>query len=370
MVLQGAGEPAHSEDRGTVIRMARWSTSRRGVFFGLCAAVSFGVSAPLAKVLLDDVRPQMLAGLLYVGAFVGLSLVGRSSRTEARLRRADAPRMTLMIFTGGVVAPVLLLFGLERVTGVTGSLLLNLEGPLTIVVGVALFREHLPKQALAGAIVIFSGAFLLGLQTGNTHADWIGVLLIASACGAWAIDNNLTQSLTVRDPRSIVRVKTGVAGSVNVLLALALGEHLPEVSVLGAVLVLGAVSYGLSIYFDALALRNLGAAREAAVFAVAPFAGALLAPLVLPESWDLRDVVAGVLMALGVALLLRERHQHVHRHDPMDHDHAHVHDEHHQHEHPPELPADEPHSHPHHHDVLLHAHAHVSDVHHRHDHSL
>ena len=127
--------------------------------------------------------------------------------------------MILIVIAGGVVAPVLLLLGLDRVTGITGSLLLNLEGPLTIVVGVALFHEHLPRQALGGALVIFSGAFVLGLQTGDTHADWIGVLLIAAACGAWAIDNNLTRSLTVRDPRSIVRVKTGVAGTVNVALA-------------------------------------------------------------------------------------------------------------------------------------------------------
>jgi drug/metabolite transporter (DMT)-like permease len=338
------------------------------LLFGLGAAVSFGISAPLAKVLLDDVRPQMLAGLLYVGAFVALSLVGRRSRTEARLRRADAPRMTVMILAGGVIAPVLLLLGLDRVTGITGSLLLNLEGPLTIVVGVALFREHLPRQALTAAVVIFAGAFVLGLQTGNTHTDWIGVLLIAAACAAWAIDNNLTQSLTLRDPRSIVRVKAGVAGTVNVALAFAIGQHLPEVSVLGAVLVLGAVSYGLSVYLDALALRNLGAAREAAVFAVAPFAGALLAPFVLPETFGLQELAAGALMAIGVVMLLRERHQHLHRHDPLDHDHAHVHDEHHQHEHEPDVPSGEPHSHPHQHDELVHAHPHVSDVHHRHTH--
>lgn len=348
--------------------MARWSTSRRGVLLGLGAAVSFGISAPLAKLLLDDVRPQMLAGLLYVGAFVALSIVGRRSRSEARLRRADAPRMALMILAGGVVAPVLMLLGLERVTGITGSLLLNLEGPLTIVVGVTLFREHLPKQALTGAVVIFAGALVLGLQTGDTHADWIGVLLIAGACAGWAIDNNLTQALTVRDPRSIVRVKTGVAGTVNVGLAFALGARLPELSVLAAVLALGAVSYGLSVYLDALALRSLGAAREAAVFAVAPFAGALLAPLVLPESFGLQELVAGALMAFGVVLFLRERHHHVHRHPPMDHDHAHVHDEHHQHTHTTDPAAAEPHSHAHHHDELIHAHPHVSDVHHRHTH--
>jgi drug/metabolite transporter (DMT)-like permease len=277
--------------------------------------------------------------------------------------------MAAMIAAGGVVAPVLLLLGLERVSGVAGSLTLNLEAPLTILVGVLLFREHLPRQAMAGAAVIVAGTFLLGIGTGAAHADWLGVLLVAGACAGWALDNNLTQSLTVRDPRSVVRVKAGVAGAFNVALAILIGDRLPSVSVVLAALALGALSYGLSVYLDALALRSLGAAREAAVFAVAPFIGAAVAPLVLPESFGPREVAAGVLMAVGVALLLRERHEHLHRHEPLDHDHVHVHDEHHQHGHDDGVSPSQPHSHPHHHDQLVHSHPHVSDSHHRHSHS-
>jgi drug/metabolite transporter (DMT)-like permease len=273
-----------------------------------------------------------------------------------------------VIVAGGVVAPVLLLLGLERVSGVSGSLLLNLEGPFTILLGVIVFREHLPRLALIGAVVIFSGAVVLGMGPGGARADWVGILLIATACAAWSLDNNLTQALTVRDPRAIVRLKTGVAGTVNVTLAFVIGEHLPSASVVAAALALGAVSYGLSVYFDALALRHLGAAREAAVFAVAPFAGALFAPLVLPETLRAVDLFAGVLMAVGVVLLLREHHEHVHVHEPMDHDHLHVHDEHHHHSHPPGVDAREPHAHEHHHEELVHSHPHVSDVHHRHSH--
>src|SRR5262245_47312154 len=222
--------------------------TRRGVLLGLAAAISFGISAPLAKRLLADVDPQMLAGLLYVGAFAALSAVRPRARVEARLRRADVPRLTAMVTAGGVVAPVLLLVGLERVSGVTGSLLLNLEGPLTILVGVAVFHEHLPGRAALGAAVIFGGAVLLGLGPEGTHADWVGILLIAGACAAWALDNNLTQSLTVRDPRSIVRIKTGVAGTVNVVLALAIGARFPTLTIVVAALALGALSYGLSVY--------------------------------------------------------------------------------------------------------------------------
>jgi drug/metabolite transporter (DMT)-like permease len=343
------------------------SASRRGISLGLAAAASFGVSAPFAKRLLDDVDPQMLAGLLYLGAFVGLSFVGRRSAYEARLRRTDAPRMVAMILAGGVLAPVLLLLGLDRSSGVAGSLLLNLEGPFTILLGVLVFREHLPRAASVGAAIVFVGALVLGMSRAEGDADWIGIVLIAAACAAWALDNNLTQSLTVRDPRTIVRVKTGVAGAVNVAVGLGVGDAFPTASVLVGALALGAVSYGLSVYLDALALRSLGAAREAAVFAVAPFVGAFVAPLVLPEVLTLRDLGAGMLMAIGVALLLRERHEHRHRHEAIDHDHLHVHDEHHDHLHGAGVD-DAPHSHAHHHDGLVHSHPHVSDVHHRHSH--
>jgi drug/metabolite transporter (DMT)-like permease len=350
------------------------STSTRGIAFGLVAAVSFGVSAPLAKLLLDDASPQLLAGLLYLGAFAALGALGaldafprRRPRREAPLQPGDVPRLVVLVVAGGIVAPVLLLVGLERVSGVTGSLLLNLEGPFTIAVGVSLFGEHLSRRGVAGATVIFSGALLLGLG-GATRADWVGIVCIAAACAAWALDNNLTQSLTVRDPRAIVRIKVGVAGAVNFVLALLVGATLPRVGIVAAALALGAVSYGASVYFDALALRDLGAAREAAVFAVAPFVGALVAPLVLPETIGAQDAVAGALMATGLVLLLRERHSHVHRHEPLVHEHLHTHDEHHRHEHAPGVAVVEPHGHLHRHEELVHAHEHVSDIHHRHSH--
>lgn len=343
-------------------------TSQRGVLLGLAAAVTFGVSAPLAKRLLDHTEPVMLAALLYLGAFAALALVGRRDPTEARLRRTDAPRVCVLVAFGGVIAPVLLLLGLERVSGTSGSLLLNLEGPFTIAIGIALFHEHLSRRALSGAALIFGGAIVLGLGTGATQADWIGIALVAGACACWALDNNVTQSLTLRDPRTIVLLKSGAAGACNLALALTIGEQFPAVAYLAAALALGALSYGISILLDAHALRILGAAREAAVFAVAPFVGALVAPLVLPESIGVGEVVAGGLMAVGIAYLLREHHDHVHVHDVLVHDHRHVHDAHHRHSHAEGTPT-EPHSHVHRHDQLEHAHPHVSDVHHRHPHS-
>jgi drug/metabolite transporter (DMT)-like permease len=344
---------------------------RSGYAIGLVAALLFGVSAPLSKALLEDVGPQLLAGLLYLGAFLAVAPFLRfgPARQEARLRRVDLPRLTALIVAGGIIAPVLLMLGLERVSGVAGSLLLNLEGPLTLVVGVFALREYLGGRSWTGAATVFGASALLTIQGSTGGADALGSVLVVLACLGWAIDNNLTQQLSIRDPFQIVAVKAGAAAVVNITLAVARGESVTGMPVLAGALVLGAFAYGFSILLDAYALRALGAAREAAMFATAPFAGAILAVPLLGDQWNLTDVVTALLMALGVRLLIGDRHEHVHTHEPLEHDHRHVHDEHHRHEHPPDVDPSEPHSHPHRHERLAHAHPHVSDVHHRHPHS-
>lgn len=345
--------------------------SRRGVLLGFAAAVSFGVSAPLAKQLLDEMPPQLLAGVLYLGACVAL-LVARALRgrtaAESQLHRTDVPALAGLVVSGGVIAPVLLLFGLQRLSGAQGSLLLNLEGPVTLGLALVIFREHLDRRALAAAGAIFGGAALLSWADPSGVRDVLGVVLIAGACAMWALDNNLTQRLTVRDPYSIVIVKTGVAGLVNTLLAVALGVTRPSSVFVALALCLGAVSYGVSVLLDAYALRLLGAAKEAAIFGTAPFIGAAVAVLFFNDRLSSVEVSGAIAMAVGVALLLRERHRHAHRHLPLEHEHAHVHDVHHQHHHAAGTVATEPHAHPHRHTELVHAHEHSSDAHHRHGH--
>jgi drug/metabolite transporter (DMT)-like permease len=341
-----------------------------GYVVGLTAALLFGASAPASKLLLDDLGPQLLAGLLYLGAFLAVAPFVRHgpARREARLQRADVPRLAGLVISGGIVAPVLLMLGLERVSGVTGSLLLNLEGPVTLLLGVVVLREFLGGRSWTGATIVFAGSALLTVQGSGGAVDTIGIVLVVSACVGWAIDNNLTQQLTLRDPFQIVAVKTGIAAAVNISLAVARGEPGASIGVILVALVLGAFAYGFSILLDAYALRALGAAREAAMFATAPFAGALLAIPLLEESWSATDVAAAVLMAVGVALVITDRHEHRHAHEALEHEHRHVHDEHHQHEHPPGVDPTEPHSHPHRHEPLVHSHRHVSDAHHRHSH--
>jgi drug/metabolite transporter (DMT)-like permease len=342
----------------------------RGTLLGLAAAASFGASTPFAKRLLDGgISPQLLAGLLYLGAFLALAAIlpTRRSSHEARIRRSDAPRLGALILVGGVLAPLCMLIGLERVSGATGSLLLNLEGPFTLIIGIAVFHEHLGRWAWTGALIIFGAAALLA---GNdAGADQVsGVVLIAAAAALWGLDNNLTQSLTLRDPFQLVTIKVGAAAGVNLTIAVALGASATTMRVVLSALLLGAVSYGLSIVLDAYALRLLGAAREAALFATAPFLGMALSVPVLNEQLGASEITGAALMALGVVMMSRERHAHLHTHELLRHDNAHVHDDHHHHQHAPGTATAEPHAHTHEHQDHTHVHTHVSDIHHRHRH--
>lgn len=350
--------------------------SMKGAALGLSAAALFGLSAPMAKLLLPSSTPLVLASLLYLGGGLGLSCLeavrrlrpAGSAPREARLGSKDVPLLLGIILCGGVLGPVLMLTGLARLTGVAASLMLNLEGPFTILLALLVFGEHLGRSGALSACFIMTGAAVLGLQEGELRGDVLGALALAGACLAWAVDNNLTQRLSLKDPISLVRIKALGSGACTLVLAWLTGQPFPSPRVLAATLVLGFASYGLSIVLDAYALRLLGAAREAAYFATAPFIGALASVPLLGERLRPLDLAAGALMATGVVLLLRERHGHVHTHEPLEHEHLHTHDAHHQHEHPGMDDAKEPHSHPHRHAPLTHDHPHVSDLHHRHRH--
>jgi drug/metabolite transporter (DMT)-like permease len=247
-------------------------------------------------------------------------------------------------------------------------LLHTLEAPFTMALAVLLYREHLGRAAALSALLVLAGSLVLALGPGPLRVDLLGAAAVAGACLSWGIDNNLTQRLSLRDPVEVVTIKTLSAGLCSGALAIARGAAWPPATVVAAALVLGVFSYGISIVLDVYALRLLGAAREAAFFATAPFAGALAAVPILGERIRPLDLGAAALMLAGVVLLVRERHEHPHTHEALEHEHLHSHDAHHQHAHPPGTPTGEPHSHRHRHEPLNHTHRHMPDLHHRHRH--
>lgn len=357
MSATGPGQPSHAA-----------VSVPRGAVSGLAAAALFGASAPVAKLLIPGAGPLMLAGLLYLGAGAGLLAAGAFRRpdAEAPLRRSDLPILASVIVAGGIVGPVLLVIGLARLSGAAAALLLNLEAPFTVGLAVVMLGERLSRRELLGVVAVILGAAALTWAPGAVVLDSVGVACVAGACAAWALDNNLSQRLAIRDPVAVVRAKALVAGAFNVALGLVLGERVPSVAYLGAALVTGSLGYGLSLVLHLLAVRSLGAARQAAYFATAPFIGALVAVPLLHDRLSPAHLGAGVVMALGIAIILRARHGHLHEHRAEQHEHAHVHDLHHTHAHA--VPVVEPHSHRHQHAPLTHDHPHLPDVHHRHSH--
>ncbi|MDN4499565.1 DMT family transporter [Pseudomonas mosselii] len=342
------------------------------VLYALVAAALFGASTPLAKLLGVDTPPILLAGLLYLGSGVGLTLV-RLSRDRGWQRpglpAGEWPWLLGAIFFGGVLAPVALMFGLTRTAGATASLMLNLESVLTAVLAWVVFKENADRRIVIGMVAIVLGGVVLSWPQETTTAhDWIGPLAVAFACLCWAIDNNLTRKVSASDALFIAGSKGLAAGVVNGGLALAIGSQLPALGTLGAILLVGFLGYGVSLVLFVLALRGLGSARTGAYFSTAPFLGAAVAILMLGESMSVTFLLAAALMALGVWIHLMENHVHEHQHEPLDHNHRHTHDEHHQHEHDFEWDGTEPHSHPHVHAPTRHSHAHFPDVHHRHRH--
>jgi drug/metabolite transporter (DMT)-like permease len=347
--------------------------NRAGIALALLSSLLFGASTPFAKLLLGSVDPWMTAGLLYLGAGVGLAAAHLSRRAlstpamEAPLRPADLPWLGAVILAGGVAGPLLLMLGLARTDAASASLLLNLEGLATMGIAWLVFRENVDRRLLFGACAILAGAVLLSWE-GSASLDG-GALLIAAACVCWGLDNNLTRKLSSADPVQIAMIKGLAAGSVNLALALATGAVLPPPAMVLAAGAVGFLGYGVSLALFVGALRDLGAARTGAYFSLAPFVGATLAIAMLGEKASATLIAAGGLMALGLWLHLTERHEHEHVHEEMEHEHRHRHDIHHQHEHDADAPPGEPHAHRHRHARLVHRHPHYPDLHHRHGHA-
>lgn len=345
------------------------------MLFALAAAALFGASTPLAKLLVGGMPPQWLAGLLYLGSGIGLALwMGvrksffRKGSAEADLQRADWPWLAGAIFSGGVVAPVLLVVGLVGTQASAASLLLNLEGVFTALLAWFVFRENFDRRIFAGMVAIVAGSALLSWKGAAAGGVPWSMLCIAGACLAWALDNNLTRKVSAADPVQTTMIKGLVAGSINTTIAWLLTHQAPSFAIIAAAGTVGLFSYGISLTLFVLALRHLGTARTGAYFSTAPFVGAALSFLLLADAPTGTFWIAAALMAFGVWLHLSERHEHKHKHPVTPHTHLHAHDEHHQHTHSPNDPDGEPHSHFHRHEPLLHVHPHAPDIHHQHGH--
>lgn len=342
------------------------------VLSALAAAALFGASTPMAKALVGEIPPLLLAGILYLGSGIGL-VAARLTRDRAwrasGMTPSEWPFYAGAIAFGGVLGPALLMFGLTRTSASAASLLLNLEGVLSALLAWVVFRENADRRLVLGMLAIVAGGVVLSWDGALAAEEgWLGPAAIALACLCWAIDNNFTRKVSASDSLYIAGVKGGVAGVINVSIAVAFGATLPPAPQLAAALAVGLAGYGVSLVLFVHGLRGLGAARTGAYFSIAPFIGAAVAVILFGEETSTGFWIASLLMGIGVWLHLTERHEHAHAHEPLEHGHPHVHDDHHQHQHPAGWDGTEPHDHRHGHARLAHTHAHYPDIHHHHPH--
>jgi drug/metabolite transporter (DMT)-like permease len=333
----------------------------------LISALAFGVTTPLVQRFGHAVGSFATASLLYAGAAL-VGLVSRS-KDEARLKRVHFPRIVAVAVLGAGLAPAALAWGLARTSGTAASLMLNLEAVFTLVLARLFYGEHVGRRvAFAAALLVVGGALLVfdrgRADGGASHV--VGLVAIAAASLAWAMDNTVAKPLSELDPAAVVAAKGALGATLSACVALALGEPWPAPLPLLGLVVVGGTGYGLSLRLYLKAQRALGAGRTASVFASAPFCGALLA-WALGEPAGLYAVAAGAIMVIGLVLHITEQHEHRHEHETLEHEHAHRHDDsHHDHVHDP-MPEGE-HTHVHRHRRMVHDHPHVPDLHHGHAH--
>ena len=340
----------------------------------LIAALLFGASAPLAKLLLGEIEPIPLAAFLYLGSGIGLSgvklfqgITNKGMEREAGIKKPDYIWLAGAVLAGGVAAPIILLFSLRNTPAATASLLLCFEGVATTLIAFIFFKESISRRAWWAIALITLASIFLSI---NLNAVWgfsLGALGIMAACILWGIDNNFTRNISAKDPLMIVIIKGLGAGIFSLGMAIVLGNKLPPWNFVFKALILGCFSYGISIVLFIRAMRSLGAARTSALFSTAPLAGMILSFILFRENPGWLYIAAFPLMLAGTLFLASEEHEHYHVHRMEIHEHAHVHDDgHHEHEHEDQEP--QAHSHVHKHVELGHSHQHMPDVHHRHGH--
>ena len=336
---------------------------------GLTSAFLFGAATPASKALLGGFQAQTLAGLLYLGAAIGILPVvirEHSFRYPWRAGRQTLMLLAGAIVLGGIIGPLLLLLGLRIASSGSVALWLNLEFVATVTLGHFVFREQLSNRGWIAAGGTLLAAVLLAGEMGSSGI--LSASLVAAGCLCWGFDNHFTALIDGITPAQTTMWKGLVAGTINLTIGGVISGDIGGPAIVALSLLVGAISYGLSITLYVTSAQGLGASRSQMIFSTAPFFGLLLSVIVLGESFTWAQALAAVLIATSLSILFSEKHEHIHRHDSMYHQHLHGHDGiHHQHDH--REPASEAsHVHWHDHKPETHRHKHWPDLHHRHDH--
>lgn len=316
-------------------------TRNTATFFAILAAALYAINIPLSKLLLQQVPPTMMAAFLYLGAGVGLFLYGRITKEQGeKLTKAELP-YTLGMIALDIAAPVLLMLGLEQTNSANASLLNNFEIVATSLIAFLLFREKLSRRLVAAVILVTAASITLSFEgEGSFRFNGGSALVLGAAC-CWGLENNCTRMLSNKSSVQITTIKGVFSGLGSLIVAFVVGEPLPGLVWIGAVLALGFVAYGLSIHFYIKAQKDLGAAKTSAYYSVAPFLGVLFGLLLLREQPGPQFYIGLAIMIAATVLLVRDtislqhthEHAHVHTHAHSHGDTVHTHEHRHLHSH-------------------------------------
>jgi drug/metabolite transporter (DMT)-like permease len=344
----------------------------KATFFAILAAALYAISSPVSKLLLKEIPPTLMASFLYLGAGIGMSIVGFikhkrcKEKTEARLTKQELPYIIGMVVLD-IAAPIFLMFGLTMTTAANVSLLNNFEIVATALIALLLFKESISKRLWGAISLITVSSIILSVEDISSFSFSFGSIFVLFACMCWGLENNCTRKLSVKDPLEIVVIKGFGSGIGCLVIALILGEQTSNVPYIIIALLLGFFAYGVGIFLYIYAQRDLGAAKTSAYYAIAPFIGVGLSLIIFREIPTLSFFMALGIMIIGAWFASTEEHNHNHNHMVITHQHSHRHDEgHHSHSHDKTIVGK--HNHVHDHTEYNHSHKHTQDIHHSHAH--
>ena len=319
-------------------------TKTSAIILALLAAVFYAINTPFSKILLENIPPTFLAAFLYLGAGVGVGMmylfhIKKEDKSE-RLTKHDLPYTVGMILLD-IVAPIFLMIGIKMGTASNASLLGNFEIVATTLIALLIFKEKVSGKLWIAIGFITLSSIVLSFEGIGSFQFSIGSLFVILATCCWGLENNCTRKISEKSTYQIVLLKGIFSGGGAFVIAVLLGEKIPEMKYIVMIMLLGYVSYGLSIFLYIRAQRNLGAAKTSAYYAVAPFVGSFLAFAVNGEKLAVEYFVGLAFMFIGTAFVVYDTmiknhlhgHMHtiVHTHNGVTHTHVIMHTHEHYH---------------------------------------
>ncbi len=279
------------------------------VFFAILAAALYAVNAPISKLLMDGISPTMLAGFLYLGAGIGIGIMMLGKRAfklknkDKYLEKKDMPYTVAMVVLD-IAAPIFLMLGVANTDSANVSLLNNFEIVATSVIALVIFKEKISKRLWSAIILVIASSVILGYEGADGFVFNKGSIFVLCACMCWGIENNCTRSISDKSSEQIVLIKGIFSGAGGIIIALAVGEKIPNILYIFAVMLLGFVSYGLSIKFYIMAQNKLGAAKTSAFYSIAPFLGVGFSFVLLREQPKLQFYIGLAVMLIATAIMI------------------------------------------------------------------